>query len=478
MRSSIGHELGAVLILSVGCFLLGAWRRRDALFAFTLFVPLLVGLDQTRLMDCASATTLCFSALWIGIQASLFGAQFGFPGLQRPIVSHRDSFREAKPLLLSVHILIAAVVISLCWQLLRHERDDSFWLLLTTRPVFGYGDPWYFLTASFVWLLGLNYFLELGSEFGSEEVASDGTNSNRTSISSWVAPVVGTYCGTIVIFFLFQFFVHIPEGWAGAGFQSPFEDISSFGSICVLLLMYVLAVLVERRTPTFWTVITAIFLICMVVASWSRGAWLAAVIFGGVLALFHFGPRGRTVILGTAIAIVALVNLSLRLPVWENQPYLSRLASLVRIENPENKDSGRIPIYRKAVRMIAERPLVGFGIGSFYRTSTSYADKDDIYGAKPDFAHNVYLEIAAEEGLPIAAVFAFLTMYLLKRGIVLSRRGGTPHSNGNATYASALGLTLSVGAYLQTQLTANSLNVYPSNQFLFWFLAAVIAFWR
>ena len=37
-----------------------------------------------------------------------------------------------------------------------------------------------------------------------------------------------------------------------------------------------------------------------------------------------------------------------------------------------------------------------------------------------------------------------------------------------------LGVTMALTAYLLTQMTANSLNVYVSNQFFFWFLMAAL----
>lgn len=53
-------------------------------------------------------------------------------------------------------------------------------------------------------------------------------------------------------------------------------------------------------------------------------------------------------------------------------------------------------------------------------------------------------------------------------------RGRWPVVGGQAATAGldGLGVTMALGAYLLTQMTANSLNVYVSNQFFFWFLMA------
>jgi len=106
--------------------------------------------------------------------------------------------------------------------------------------------------------------------------------------------------------------------------------------------------------------------------------------------------------------------------------------------------------------------------------SVNYAEPDDPYATKPDFAHNVFLQIAAEEGVPIAALFAGLIAWTLGCGFCtwLRQRAATAKCSADALLI--LGATLALGAYLQTQMTANSLNVYVSNQFFFWFLMVAI----
>jgi O-antigen ligase len=127
-------------------------------------------------------------------------------------------------------------------------------------------------------------------------------------------------------------------------------------------------------------------------------------------------------------------------------------------------------LYRKAFGMIHERPLTGHGIGSFYLKSVNYARADDPYATVPNFAHNFLLQFAAELGVPAAFLLAALIGYALVRGYRHSLRTlRTPGSD-----LTIFGLTMAVTAYLITQMTANALNIYPSNQFFFWFLVAAI----
>jgi len=182
-------------------------------------------------------------------------------------------------------------------------------------------------------------------------------------------------------------------------------------------------------------------------------------------------------------------------PSWLEQPYIWRLISLVRLENPTHKDLTRVDLFDKALRMINSRPLTGHGIGSFYLSSVTYARSGDPYGRKPDFAHNTYLQFAAELGLPLAFLFLSLCIWAIWRGLRDSIVGLVAGSERITALAGSegpkqlarlsgsfdrtdrlllLGATLSLAAYLETQLTANSLNVYVSNQYFFWFLMAVV----
>jgi len=274
---------------------------------------------------------------------------------------------------------------------------------------------------------------------------------------------------------LIQYVFHIPEVWAGAGFQAPYEDISSFGSIVVTV--FVFAVATWRAAPWHRLGINFLGCICllvMVVSSWSRATWMAGLLYLLLIAVFRLPRLWTTALILIVLAAVVVINADANRPSWINQPYLSRLVALARLENPTNKSIARVILYKKAARMIQRHPLVGHGIGSFYLTSVNYARPNDPGANIPDFAHNIFLQIAAEEGVPIAVLFGGLTAWTLGCGFRTWLRQKAATAQCSADALLMLGATLALGAYLQTQMTANSLNAYDSNQFFFWFLMAAI----
>lgn len=452
---SAGPDPGPAWAL-IACGLgLGAWNARAALFAFTLAMPLLLGLGQDGFLGCPFPLSLVFSALWTGIALRRLVSGGAGTG---PTPEGRGPAHPHSPLpRLVVAALVASVILSLAWQLWRHRNAPGLLPAILDRATVGFGDPWYFLTSAYLWLQGLVYF----------EALCPGAEGR--GVGRWVRPVAGAYFATMAVFVLLQFAAGIPEGWTAAGIQAPFEDISSFGSVAVALFIFAAATLRPasiRGLPA--AVAACAALLFMVAASWSRAAWLAGVFFLVLVALLRLSRLWAAALVALLVASILLVD---ALPNRAEQLYLSRLHALVRLESPASKGADRFNLYAKAAGMVRNRPMTGHGIGSFYLDSVNYARPGDPLGAVPEFAHNAFLQVAAEQGVPTAALLAGITAWALWAGLrAWMRRGAAVR----AASLPVLGATLALGAYLQTQMTSNSLNVYVSNQFFFWFLLAAI----
>jgi O-antigen ligase len=455
---SAGPDVGPLVVLAAGSLALGVWNPLAALFAFTLAAPLLNGLGQDNLVNGPSLLSLSFSALWLGVVAKAH-----FRGRAQ---AEEGSAPRLLPVLIA-EILIAAVLLSLAWELWGNRHSPVIREALLDRPVLGFGDPCYFLTSAFVWLQGLYYFREL---YGRWHANDAGAGEGEASAAAWVKPFFLSYGTAMAVFVLIQLVLHIPEGWTSAGIQGPFEDISSFGSIALVVLVFAVATC-RRAGPwrlAFDTLACAA-LLGMLVASWSRAAWLAGLVFLPLASAFRLPRKWTVAFVLAAAAALALIDVGQKSDLWNSQPYLARLSALARLESPAQKDPARMNLYRKAAAMIRAQPITGHGIGSFHQASVNYAQPGDPNGSVPEFAHNAFLQVASELGVPVAALLAALVAWGLWRGIRSWVRRGPAEDA-----LLVLGMTLSLGAYLQTQMTSNSLNVYVSNQFVFWFLLAAI----
>jgi O-antigen ligase len=147
-----------------------------------------------------------------------------------------------------------------------------------------------------------------------------------------------------------------------------------------------------------------------------------------------------------------------------NHIYLTRLVQFVRMDRVSDSYEARLEIYRRVPAMIAAHPLLGFGPGSSRVASAAYVSAGDRWGA--DFTHNTFLQVAVEQGLPAGAIYGALLLVPLA---VAGRRWKAVRLDPLAR-----GASFALVAFLVTQLTSNSLNVYLDQQFFFWLLTAIL----
>jgi O-antigen ligase len=89
-------------------------------------------------------------------------------------------------------------------------------------------------------------------------------------------------------------------------------------------------------------------------------------------------------------------------------------------------DEGRLETYRATLRMIGDHPWLGTGQGTFAYAFPAYRSSSVSVWGVWDMAHNTLLEIAADMGVPIAAlvVVAWILIFaVLVRGALIRRRG-------------------------------------------------------
>jgi len=491
---SLIGPLGLLLVAAAG---LAAWHPSTALFAFAVAMPLLNGLPILGVTG--GSPSAVFAALWLGWMGRWLAG----------LVAKTPREQAGPPVLpvalLATDLLITALLLSLGAQLWRHHHDAQFWSILLRHTAAGFGDPYYFLHSAFIWLQGLFWFRALlltwlrgpwnareensgrsldqstdgNEQFRYATTKDDRPRSRGALIASKIRLVFLSTAGLTAFFTLGEYKSSLTENPLGVGFLSAYEDIFSFGSFAAALLVFAVAVLAKKNWGNLsWQILYIAGATGLVVVSWSRGIWLAAGGFLLIVAWFRL-PRWCTMVFLAITAVaVGAINLQAEKPAWQNQAYLSRLVSLVRFEKLAVKSARRIELYQKAFGMIRERPLLGHGVGSFYLSSPRYAKGVDHHG--PDFAHNVFLQIAAEQGVVVAVLFAGLVGWTLWRGVrAWQATGGRlaaiiPGDRNSEERLTLLGTTLALGVYVQTNLTSNSLNIYASNQFLFWFLMAAV----
>ena len=178
----------------------------------------------------------------------------------------------------------------------------------------------------------------------------------------------------------------------------PFDVPNALAGFVTLMFPLVIAgllVRVPRGTDRLSKVILGLLLIALCVAlvlSFSKAGWL---VFAGVTVAFGLwltrGKMPRRTVL--AVVVGAVLTAVLAGP------------GLLGLHRYFWSASARVGYWQAGGGMLAERPVLGVGIGNF---AEHFFRHKTITGEETRFAHNDYLQIAAETGLLGFAAFAAL----------------------------------------------------------------------
>jgi len=88
-------------------------------------------------------------------------------------------------------------------------------------------------------------------------------------------------------------------------------------------------------------------------------------------------------------------------------------------------DEGRLDVYRSTLRMIADHPWFGTGLGTFVWSFPAYRSANISVWGVWDRAHSTPLELASDLGLPLAGLIVFawlIVLCVLVRGVWIRQR--------------------------------------------------------
>ena len=187
------------------------------------------------------------------------------------------------------------------------------------------------------------------------------------------------------------------------------------------LIVRVIRSLFEERP---WLTFTVAFLFVCSIATASRGGFLSlalAALFVLIIGLRHIflvHGRGWAILFGIMAAFGAILWLG-------GEGLIARLDDIG--SQLDVTTAGRIAVYTLTIELIAERPLTGYGYGLFDQLFALH--RDERFFLFFDHAHNDWLELAAEIGLPAALAFWLacgIVFLVCLRGVFARRRGQLP----------------------------------------------------
>jgi O-antigen ligase len=213
-------------------------------------------------------------------------------------------------------------------------------------------------------------------------------------------------------------------------------EANYLATILVLLVPVAFAFASLQRVSTRrWLWIGAgLTLVVMIVLTGSRGGFVGLLAAG---VLFVYRRRG----LGAAVAVMLLLVVGvLALPTELSTRAMATLSGDSSQLPAELEASNRahVGLFWAALRMISDSPVMGVGPLNFKDLSTLYTGLE-----QANMAHNMFLEIAAEMGLLVLAVFVILLASAFTALGRTARLRGGPAATELATWAEGLrsGLT-------------------------------------
>jgi O-antigen ligase len=172
-----------------------------------------------------------------------------------------------------------------------------------------------------------------------------------------------------------------------------------------------------------------LLLVLMVFLTSSRGGFLGLLAAG---MMFVYRRRG----LGSAVAVLLLLlGSALLLPTDLGSRALATIFQDSDDVPPglEHSNRAHVALFWAALRMIGDSPLLGVGPLNFKSLSTLYTGLHE-----GNIAHNSFLEIAAEFGLPALAVFVLLLAATFRTLGRAARLDGSPEARELAGWAEGL----------------------------------------
>lgn len=183
----------------------------------------------------------------------------------------------------------------------------------------------------------------------------------------------------------------------------PFVYRNQYAAFVEAILPLAIVQAIHDRKRSLLYIVIAATLFASVVAGGSRAGsilCLAEILVTPVIAFWRKLISGKTLtrVVGGSLAAVAILTTIVGWEVIWN-----------RLQEP-NPYSVRAELVRSSLEMVRERPLMGFGLGTWADAYPAYAHFDD--GRFVNQAHNDWIQWAVEGGLPFFGILLAIAVLI------------------------------------------------------------------
>lgn len=256
----------------------------------------------------------------------------------------------------------------------------------------------------------------------------------------------------------YDFFQHFPL-FADVKVSATFKFSNILGTYLATILPIFLSVTVlsdvRKRTKAILTALSLLLFGCLLLSQ-ARGAWLSFIL--GFLFIFIFSGRKKCL-----FAVSILLMLAVLAWVFGTPLIKAQIRSFTNLRG-DLSTNDRVLIWKTGWKMFAKHPLLGSGLGTFMRVYENSKPKDYPWIV---YAHNCYLQMAAESG-----VFGLLFFLIFILGIFRSTVMKFLRTSDKLISAYGIGILSGIVAYLFNSLVDTTLYSLPL-AVLFWSFAGL-----
>ena len=223
---------------------------------------------------------------------------------------------------------------------------------------------------------------------------------------------------------------------AAHGACAPFFiDHTSYGATIAIILPVLVSLLVTAK-PMFkrilFLVLTMFFTVALVF-SYSRAAWLSVAVALGVWFIWYIRIRFSVVLAGFVTVVVLFFAFQFEINRWLSSNTTDSSGNLKQHLNSalnvktDASNLERINRWSCAIRMFKERPIFGWGPGTymFFYASFQRANQKTIistnFGTGGN-SHSEYLGLLADSGTIAALGYVLILFFVFYRGFSVSRK--------------------------------------------------------
>lgn len=249
------------------------------------------------------------------------------------------------------------------------------------------------------------------------------------------------------------------ESGAGLRLVGPFGDFGKMGSYLILVIpVFALRFVSDfksalTRKKSFYALALALTAFALLYLTRCRAPVLALV--ASFFALFLFKRWFKAIGIGLALFMVLLAA--------------TPKAMIIHLDADSREQSivERVELWKRALDVIDSKPWIGTGINTYDVAHEKYDTKRN-WRVRGYYAHNGYLQLAAEIGVPGVLFFVVFLVSLFRRGVQKARA-----ARGSPEEWTILGLMTGLLAFLIYALSDTNLQS-PQPLMAFWFMAGVL----